>query len=222
MGTVILIGVGVLVVYGFLKGFMTEKKHEELSNNSSPNKLSTFINILNKEEYNGEAKVTMIDTGGFKLYKMDSNQIIYFTYNNTGLTVIWKCKYYYEREVVHQKTYNHLKVGETIADEEQVRMAKQFLSEIDAKMDTVMRNVISNMVVPIHLQSSEVKIFIEENSHENNPVIIFNEHNNLAEYNRIAWLSYEKAQILYEMLKEENLLEYDVEKCESYSKTILL
>ena len=98
-----------IVGFIFIRFFSDlNKDNTDLQGQPLSKKFAVIMNTINRVAYDGMGKVTVIDKRNFKLYQDGQNQIINFQYGTGHLTITWKYKYF-QKEIVHEKTYNNAK-----------------------------------------------------------------------------------------------------------------
>jgi len=103
---IFVIGIALFILFSFFKDVTKDK--DDLRNTSVSEKFNVIVNAINNEAFNGNGSVTKLDIRSFNLYQNGSNQIIQFHYGTGHLTINWKYKYY-QKEIVHEKTYTDVR-----------------------------------------------------------------------------------------------------------------
>lgn len=103
---IIVIAVVGFILFSFLKD--VGKDNTDLKNTDLKDKFNIVVNELNKEAFSGKGQITKIDTRSFNLYEPGQNQTIQFQYGTGHLTITWRYKYY-QKEIVHEKTYSDVR-----------------------------------------------------------------------------------------------------------------
>ena len=133
---VIVIGIVVFVLFSFFSDL--NKDNVDLQGQSLSEKFSVIVSSINEVAYGGMGKVTTLDKRSFNLYQNGQNQIINFQYGTGHLTITWKYKYF-QKEIVHEKTYNNVR---NISLFEQQKIADNLISEMDQVVENHKNNVI--------------------------------------------------------------------------------
>ena len=136
MGWVIVIGIVGFILFRFFSDL--NKDNADLRGQSLPEKFAVIISSINKVAYGGMGKVTTLDRRSFKLYQAGQNQIISFQYGTGHLTITWKYKYF-QKEIVHEKTYNDVR---NLSLFEQQKIANNIVSEMEQVLENHKNNVI--------------------------------------------------------------------------------
>lgn len=121
---VILVAVVGFILFSFLKD--AGKDNEDLRYASLSEKFEVIVNNLNKAAFNGNAQKVVIDKRSFNLHQQGKNQLIQFQYGTGHLTITWRYKYY-QKEIVHEKTYNDVR---NLSIFQQQSIAENMISEM--------------------------------------------------------------------------------------------
>ena len=140
MGWVIVIGIVGFILFRFFSDL--NKDNADLRGQSLPEKFAVIISSINKVAYGGMGKVTTLDSRSFKLYQAGQNQIISFQYGTGHLTITWKYKYF-QKEIVHEKTYNDVR---NLSLFEQQKIADNIISEMEQVVENHKNNVMGEVL----------------------------------------------------------------------------
>jgi hypothetical protein len=130
-----------IVGFIFIRFFSDlNKDNTDLQGQPLSKKFAVIMNTINRVAYDGMGKVTVIDKRNFKLYQDGQNQIINFQYGTGHLTITWKYKYF-QKEIVHEKTYNNVR---NLSLFEQQKIADNMISEMEQVVENHKNNVIGS------------------------------------------------------------------------------
>jgi hypothetical protein len=132
----ILIVIIAFVLFSFFSDF--NKDNADLQGKNANEKFNVIVSIINDVAYDGMGEITTIDKRAFTLYKNGEHQIISFQYGTGNLIVIWKYKYF-QKEVVHEKTFYNVR---NISIFDQEKMARTMIEEMKLIVEKHQRNVL--------------------------------------------------------------------------------
>jgi hypothetical protein len=112
------------LIFGFWRAL--NKDSRDLGNQTLAAKFSIIVDMINNYAFGGLGSTYAIGKREFNLYKDMENQIIKFQYSTGHLTIIWKFKWY-QREVVYQQQFNHVR---NISDDQQKVIGEQMITEM--------------------------------------------------------------------------------------------
>jgi len=138
----VIIVVIAIILIGSLLLFQTSlsKDNEELNNQPLEEKFFTIVKILNKSAFSDKGEITKLNKRSFNLYGNGENQIINFHYSTGSLTITWKYKYY-QKEIIHKKTYNNMR---NLSIFEQGEVANKFVEEMNKVIINHKKNVMGS------------------------------------------------------------------------------
>lgn len=126
--TYFLIVLALIIAYNLFRFFSdVNKDTHDLEGTTLSEKFSVVVNAINQHAYDGQGKVNYIDKRNFSLYQDKKNQIILFEYGTGILTITWKYKYY-QKEVVHKKSYPDVR---NLSIFEQQKITDSMISSMD-------------------------------------------------------------------------------------------
>lgn len=130
-----------IVVIGFiLFSFLKDggKDSEDLRYASLSEKFEVIANNLNKAAFNGNAQKVVVDKRRFNLHQEGKNQLIQFQYGTGHLTITWRYKYF-QKEIVHEKTYNDVR---NLSIFQQQSIAEDMISQMERVMNKHQNDVL--------------------------------------------------------------------------------
>ena len=125
---VFVIAVVVFILFSFAKD--AGKDNEDLRGISLAEKFEILVYNLNQAAFGGNAQTVSLDKRSFNLAQQGKNQLIQFQYGTGNLTITWRYKYF-QKEVVHEKTYNDVR---NISTFQQQNMAENLIMEMEEVM----------------------------------------------------------------------------------------
>ena len=133
---IVVIGIVGFIMIRFFSDL--NKDNTDLQGLPLSKKFTVIVNSINEAAYGGMGKVTILDKRSFNLYQDGQNQIINFQYGTGHLTITWKYKYF-QKEIVHEKTYNDVR---NLSLFEQQKIANNIVSEMEQVLENHKNNVI--------------------------------------------------------------------------------
>ncbi|WP_316787097.1 hypothetical protein [Pedobacter frigiditerrae] len=132
--------IGIAIVGFILFRFFSDvnKDNDDLTGQALDRKFAIIVEQLNLAAFGGNGVVTTVNKRNFNLYQEGKNQFIRFTYGTGHLTIIWKYKYY-QKEVVHEKTFHDVR---NLSIFEQQRIADNMMSEMAVIIQRHQNNVV--------------------------------------------------------------------------------
>ena len=134
---IIVIAVIGFIIFSFVKD--AGKDNEDLKYTSLTEKFEVIVHNLNKSAFNGNGHTTSLDKRSFNLFQNGKNQIIQFQYGTGHLTITWRYKYF-QKEIVHEKTYNDVR---NLSIFEQQTIAENMIKEMNLVIEKHQNDVVN-------------------------------------------------------------------------------
>lgn len=135
----IIVAIG-LVIFFFL--YSLDKDSRELEKQKIDDKFNTIIKILNKNIFDSQAQVYVIDKRSFNLHQEGVNKIIQFMYSTGGLNIIYRSNFLGE-EVTCQRLFDNIR---NASKDQQKKIAETFTKQILMKMKVLEKIKNSNLL----------------------------------------------------------------------------
>ena len=134
---IIIIGIVAFILFRFYNSLNND--NYDLLNQSVSKKFSVIVNMIHDEAFNGLGEITILDKRVFNLYQDGQNQIINFNYSTGHLTITWKYKYF-QKEILHSKTFKHVR---NLSLFEQEKIGRIMIDEMNRVVEQHKNNVMN-------------------------------------------------------------------------------
>ncbi|MDP1726881.1 MAG: hypothetical protein Q8M15_08860 [Bacteroidota bacterium] len=121
--------------------FSLNKDNDDFQTQTFPEKFNVIVQMINEVAFNSRGNIISLDKREFNLYENGQNQIIKFRYGTGHLTITWKYKYF-QKEVIHEKTYNDVR---NLSLFEQQKIGEQMINEMQMVIELHKRSVIEGI-----------------------------------------------------------------------------